>query len=173
MTIFDLERLDPNLYKVFADLQILANKKRDIEKAIHLDEEHKLRQLSSLKTAVSFNGPYLQSGARIEDLSLVFTLPGYDEIEMKLDGKNEDVKLENLQEYIDLTMHYFFHETVKVQFQAFRKGFNQIFPVESLRPFSQNSMELEDIICGTQRNEEEWNSALKLSEFIVPAHGFH
>jgi len=46
----------------------------------------------------------------------VFTLPGYDEIEMKLDGKNEDVKLENLQEYIDLTMHYFFHETVKVQF---------------------------------------------------------
>jgi len=59
MTIFDLERLDPNLYKVFADLQVLANKKRDIEKAIHLDEEHKLRQLSSLKTAVSLNDPYL------------------------------------------------------------------------------------------------------------------
>jgi len=29
------------------------------------------------------------------------------------------------------------------------------------------------MICGTQRNEEEWTSVSKLSEFIVPAHGFH
>jgi hypothetical protein len=43
MTIFDLERLDPGIYKVFAELQVLANKKRDIEKAIHLDQDHKER----------------------------------------------------------------------------------------------------------------------------------
>ncbi len=32
MNIFDLERLNPSIFKVFADLQILANKKRDIDK---------------------------------------------------------------------------------------------------------------------------------------------
>ena len=53
MTIFDLERLDPGIYKVFAELQVLANKKRDVEKAIHLDQDHKERWLSTLKTAVS------------------------------------------------------------------------------------------------------------------------
>ena len=37
MNIFDLERLDPNLYKVFADLQILANKKKEIDKGIFID----------------------------------------------------------------------------------------------------------------------------------------
>jgi len=72
----------------------------------------------------------------MEDLSLAFTLPGYDSIEMRVDGKSTDVTLDNLQEYIDLTMHFLFHETIKVQLQAFRKGFNQIFPVDSLRPFS-------------------------------------
>lgn len=29
------------------------------------------------------------------------------------------------------------------------------------------------MICGTQRNEEEWSSPAKLAEFITPAHGFH
>jgi E3 ubiquitin-protein ligase TRIP12 len=120
---------------------------------VFIDIDHKQRQLSTLKT---------QSGARIEDLSLVFTLPGYDNIELKQNGKNEDVTLENLQEYIDLVMHFFFHETVKVQVQAFKKGFNQIFPVENLRPFSSSSVEMEDMICGTQRNEEEWTSVAKL-----------
>jgi E3 ubiquitin-protein ligase TRIP12 len=52
---------------------------------------------------------------RVEDLSLSFILPGYDDLELKPDGKNTDVTLENLQEYLDLAMHYLFHETVKIQ----------------------------------------------------------
>lgn len=115
MNIFDLERMDPGLFKIFADLQILANKKKDIDKAIFLDQDHKTRQLNNLKTS---------QGAKVEDLSLVFTLPGFDEIELKLGGKDEYVTLDNLQDYIDLTMHYMFHEGIKVQIQAFKKGFN-------------------------------------------------
>jgi E3 ubiquitin-protein ligase TRIP12 len=56
-----------------------------------------------------------KSGVRVEDLSLSFILPGYDDLELKSDGKNTDVTLENLQEYLDLAMHYLFHETVKIQ----------------------------------------------------------
>jgi E3 ubiquitin-protein ligase TRIP12 len=37
MNIFDLERIEPQMFKVFADLQILANRKRDIEKQVFLD----------------------------------------------------------------------------------------------------------------------------------------
>jgi E3 ubiquitin-protein ligase TRIP12 len=29
------------------------------------------------------------------------------------------------------------------------------------------------MICGTSRNDEEWSHVQKLSEFIVPAHGYH
>jgi E3 ubiquitin-protein ligase TRIP12 len=34
MNIFDIERLDPSLYKVFAELQLLANKKKKFDKAV-------------------------------------------------------------------------------------------------------------------------------------------
>lgn len=116
------------------------------------DPEHKQRVLGTLK--LTFNN----QEAKLEDLSLNFTLPGYPEIELKPDGKETDVTLDNLQDYIDLTLHYMFHESLKIQIQAFKKGFNQIFPVDNLKPFAANSTELEDMICGTQRNEEEWTS---------------
>ena len=77
---------------------------------------------------------------------------------MKINGSQEEVNLENLQEYIDLVMHYLFHETIKIQVQAFRKGFNSVFPVETLNSFS-TQIELEDMICGVSRNNEEWTNA--------------
>lgn len=43
MNLFDLERIDKDLFKVFADLQILANKKRDLDKQVFLDQESKTR----------------------------------------------------------------------------------------------------------------------------------
>lgn len=50
----------------------------------------------------------------MEDLCLAFTLPGFDSIELKPNGKDEDVTLDNLQEYIDLVLHYLFHESIKI-----------------------------------------------------------
>jgi hypothetical protein len=43
MNIFDIERLDPNIFKVFAELQILANKKRDLDKSLFTDPEQRAR----------------------------------------------------------------------------------------------------------------------------------
>jgi len=43
MNIFDLERLDPQLFKVFADLQLLANKKRDLDKQMVMDSDLRSR----------------------------------------------------------------------------------------------------------------------------------
>ncbi len=43
MNLFDLERIDRDLFKVFADLQMLANRKRDLDKQVFLDQESKTR----------------------------------------------------------------------------------------------------------------------------------
>ena len=91
---------------------------------------------------------------------------------MKINGSQEEVNLENLQEYIDLVMHYLFHETIKIQVQAFRKGFNSVFPVETLNSFS-TQIELEDMICGVSRNNEEWTNAQRLADNIAPSYGYH
>ena len=50
----------------------------------------------------------------MEDLSLYFVLPGYDTIELRENGKEEQVTIHNLQDYIDLLMNYTFHETIKL-----------------------------------------------------------
>lgn len=73
------------------------------------DPEHKLRVLSTLKLSMN------NQEFKLEDLLLTFTLPGYSEIELKPDGKDTDVTLDNLQDYIDLTLHYLFHESLKIQ----------------------------------------------------------
>jgi hypothetical protein len=43
MNIFDLDRLDKEFYKVFAELQVIANKKREVDKSSILDQESKMR----------------------------------------------------------------------------------------------------------------------------------
>lgn len=44
-------------------------------------------------------------------------------------GLEKEVTVENVQDYIDLVLHYTFHDTVKIQIQGFKKGFNEIFPI--------------------------------------------
>ena len=43
MNIFDLDRLNSEVYKVIADIQLLENKKREIDKQINTDPDSKLR----------------------------------------------------------------------------------------------------------------------------------
>jgi len=163
MNVFDLEKIDKDLFKIFSEFQLIANRKRELDKQIYLDPESKARQVNALRTT---------QGARIEDLALAFTMPGFDHIELKQNGKSIDLNLHNLQEYIDLVMHFTFHESIKIQLQAFRKGFNLIFPLETLKPFS-TANELEEMICGVQRNDEDWQNIARLKESVVPAHGYY
>jgi hypothetical protein len=57
--------------------------------------------------------------------------------------------------------------------QAFKKGFNQIFPIDCLLPFDSSS-ELESMICGTlSRNESDWSDKAILYDNIKPDHGYY
>ena len=72
-------------------------------------------------------------------------------------------------------MHYTFHETVKMQIAAFKKGFNAIFPISSMAPFTHSSSseeELETMVCGIKCNDSEWQNKEELMKYIVPDHGY-
>lgn len=95
----------------------------------------------------------------------MFTLPAYDNIELIRGGSERAVELENVQDYVDLSLHYTFHETIKLQVQAFKKGFNAIFPISSLAPFTHAGSEegeLETIVCGIGCDGAEWRSKEEL-----------
>jgi len=88
-------------------------------------------------------------------------MPCFDHIELINNGADVNVTLENAQEYVDLVLHHTFHETVKMQLQAFKKGFNAIFPIYSLQPFTHSSSseeELESMVCGIQCKDSDFQN---------------
>ena len=87
------------------------------------------------------------------------------------DGKDTAVTLDNLQEYIDLVLHAVFHETINLQIQSFKKGFNAVLPIESLRPF-QAREEVELLVCGSEPSDEEWADINMLRDVVKPDHGY-
>ena len=48
-----------------------------------------------------------------------------------------------------------------MQVQAFKKGFNAIFPISSLKPFTilnNAEEELEKMVCGVNSRDPEWKN---------------
>lgn len=62
----------------------------------------------------------LQNNATVEDFDLYFVCPTDSTIELIKGGQEEKVTLENLQDYIDLSLHYIFHETINLQIKFFK-----------------------------------------------------
>jgi hypothetical protein len=56
----------------------------------------------------------------VEDFDLYFVCPTDSTIELIKGGQEEKVTLENLQDYIDLSLHYIFHETINLQIKFFK-----------------------------------------------------
>lgn len=118
----------------------------------NIDQEAKARLNAAIKTA---------SGTKVEDLYLFFTLPGYEKVELVQDGSNTQLTLANVQEYIDLVLHSIFYDCVNLQLQAFKKGFNSVLPLDSIRTFSTKE-EIEMMICGEAQDDVEWKDMGKL-----------
>lgn len=168
MSIFDVQKLDETVFNTLAEFQVIAAKARSVEKqaaAKNLSDEVRDKQLASLT---------ISNGSRVEDYAIAFTLPCYDEIELIPGGKDRDVVLANAQDYVDLALHHTFHETVKLQVSAFKKGFNSIFPISSLAPFCHASCgggDLESIVCGSSSTDADWSPEC-LTKHIDPDHGY-
>lgn len=71
-----------------------------------------------------------------------------------------------------MVLHCTFNECVLLQIQAFKKGFNSIMPIDSIRSFSTKG-EIEDMICGEMMDEQEWKDLGKLKMGIKPDHGYN
>ncbi|KAK6282876.1 hypothetical protein POUND7_016701 [Theobroma cacao] len=103
-------------------------------------------------------------GAPIEDLCLEFTLPGYQDYILKPGDENVDIN--NLEEYISLVVDATVKTGIMRQMEAFRAGFNQVFDIASLQIFT--SQELDYLLCGRR---ELWE-AETLADHIKFDHGY-
>lgn len=88
-------------------------------------------------------------------MCLDFTLPGYPDIELVIDGSSKTVAKENLAEYLELVVDFTLVTGVKAQIDAFRQGFNQIIPTHFFDCFSLDEIM---IIIGGE-DDKSWNQA--------------
>lgn len=116
----------------------------------------------------------MTNGDKLADYGFPFKLPGYD-IDLITGGGDVDVTVDNCQDYVDLVLHYTFHETIKMQVQAFKKGFNSIFPIHSLAPFTHSCSaddELIEMVCGMVCKDKDFTNEDNLKHYINPDHGY-
>eukprot|EP00898_Chlorokybus_atmophyticus_P003350 jgi/Chlat1/4015/Chrsp26S04084 len=109
----------------------------------------------------------LLRGAPVEALCLDFTLPGQPDYELKPNGADISVTVENLHEYVELVVDATVKSGIAEQLDAFTAGFNQVFALKSLQVFS--AEELEAILCGSG---EQW-TVESLAENIKFDHGYN
>ncbi|KAK3028482.1 hypothetical protein RJ639_040051 [Escallonia herrerae] len=150
LDLHDLLSFDAEFGKTLQELQALVCRKQYLE-SIGCRDSNEI-------VDIRFHG------ASIEDLCLDFTLPGYPDYILK--PRNDNVDINNLEEYISLVVDATVRTGVMRQMEAFRAGFNQVFDVAALQIFSPN--ELDYLLCGRR---ELWE-AETLVDHIKFDHGY-
>ncbi|PWA53720.1 ubiquitin-protein ligase 4 [Artemisia annua] len=151
LTVYDIQSFDPVLGKTLIEFQALV-------------ERRKYLQSVGENSAVNLDLCFRDT--KIEDLHLDFTLPGYPDFILGSGPNKEMVNTTNLGEYIELVVDATIKSGISKQMDAFKSGFNQVFPIDHLQIFTDE--ELERLLCG---ESETWNPN-QLLELVKFDHGY-
>ncbi|KAL7265164.1 hypothetical protein ACSBR1_003011 [Camellia fascicularis] len=152
LTVYDIHSFDPELSRALLEFQAVVERKRYLESVCG--------ENSTLKLNLCFRN------TTIEDLSLDFSLPGYPGYTLTSGPDPKLVNMTNLEEYVSLIVDATINAGVCRQMQAFKSGFNQVFPIKHLQVFSEE--ELERLLCG----EREFWTSNELLDHIKFDHGY-
>jgi len=157
LCIDDIKTIRPELHGFLVKALSLVRQRQ------HLEAASAGAPPSALKAQIE---QLMIDDVSIEDLCLDFTLPGYDDIPLRPGGKDIAVTLYNLEDYVDLVVKVMLNTSIAPQMNAFREGFNSIFPIRQMQLFS--VVELDEMFCGSTQpiNMEQ------LEAYTVCDHGY-
>ncbi|XP_024443585.1 E3 ubiquitin-protein ligase UPL4 isoform X2 [Populus trichocarpa] len=152
LNLYDIQSFDPELGRTLLEFQALVNRKKNMGLVI-------VENSSSTQDACFWN-------TRIEDLCLDFTLPGYSDYILSFDEDHKIVNMDNLEVYVSHIVDATIHTGISRQVEAFKSGFNQVFPIKHLMIFTEE--ELERLLCG----ERDFWAFNELLDHIKFDHGY-
>lgn len=150
-----LRAVDPSLARSLERLQGYYCVRKEIE-ALPIPASSRRTKLAALTVG----------DAKLADLALDFTLPGYD-IELKPGGAHIEVDDSNLGEYLEKVLDWTLGSGVAEQVKAFQDGFSSIFPIKSIKIFS-----LDELYLLFGNADEDW-SRETLEVAIKADHGYN
>jgi len=145
LTIKDFNIIYPELGKTINQFIELIKLKKDITSDNSLSEEQKKKEKISSIT--------IRNG-KIEDLYLLFTVPGHDDWELKKGGKNISLNIHNIEEYVKLIIEFYFEVSIRGQIDCFINGFNTVFPISTLHVFTESEILI--LISGSD-DKSDWS----------------
>lgn len=177
LDLTDLMQLDPEHGKVLHQIQDMVMKKREIEADDAITTEARTEAIGNLKYRYQAAEPGSadpnDGTCDLADLGLyfVYTPPssvyGVVEHPLRAGGGDEEVTIYNAEDYVQLRTDFMLEIGLAPQLEAFRGGFNEVFPIDKLAIFTPE--EVQNILCGEQR--PEWNIA-DLTKYTEPKFGY-
>ncbi|KAG8126249.1 hypothetical protein E2320_021608 [Naja naja] len=165
LTWEDFELVNPHRARFLKEIKDLAIKRRQVLSNKGFSEDEKNTKLQELMMKnPSGSGPPLS----IEDLGLNFQfcpssrVYGFTAVDLKPGGEDELVTMDNAEEYVDLMFDFCMHTGIQKQMDAFRDGFNRVFPMEKLSSFSHEEVQM--ILCGNQSPSWEAEDIINYTE---------
>ncbi|KZF20998.1 hypothetical protein L228DRAFT_248745 [Xylona heveae TC161] len=152
-----VKTVDDDLAKSLKLFKQFMTEKRKIDEDQTFDPGQKARAVANVRV----------HGARVEDLELDFTLPGYPSIELIPNGSNVPVTIENVGQYVERVIDLTLGSGVQKQVKAFTTGFSQVFPYSALSAFTPG-----ELVMLFGRVEEDW-SLETLTDSIKADHGYN
>ena len=132
---------------------------------INLNDFENLLNLKTLFKEIFNNN----NNENIKNLQIYFNLPGFEEIELKENGKNILLSNENKNEYFQLLFNKLFNSNEIIQIKnSFLKGFNKVFDFKNLKLFT--SIEIQNNFLTSFF--VPWEEKI-LIENIIPDHGYN
>jgi E3 ubiquitin-protein ligase TRIP12 len=136
-----VKSVDHDLAQSLHLLKRFAMAKKHVDEDSSLDAAQKVEAIERIEI----------DGARVEDLGLDFTLPGYP-IELLEKGADKPVTIDNVGVYVEKVIDFTLGCGVQRQVDAFRAGFSQVFPYSALKAFTPD-----ELVMLFGRVDEDWS----------------
>ena len=162
LDIDDFMQIFPEKAKMLMALTEFVARRDAIESDWALDFEEKVEQIDELR--VNIEG----TECHFEDLALTFavnppsSLFPYEHAELIEDGLKTEVNAQNAHLYVQKCMDFYLNTGIRDQMLAFRNGFDMVFPLASLIPFS--ATELQTVLSGEQCPKWSREDLLRFTE---------
>ena len=119
----DLKNVDTHLYRSLENLKDILRKRRSILFNAYKASRSSNVTVENCLISKEFEKQIIQLEKSVVDLDLDFTLPGYSHIELKKNGKDILVNLENLEEYLNVMLQSF----VCLKKKKFKRQFKKFY----------------------------------------------
>jgi len=157
VNLSDIRNIDNDLFKVVKDFENLIKTKKEYIK------NNNIKDIEN----TNFDDIILYNKSKLSELDIYFIFPGYDNIELKPNGKDILLTMNNIEEYINLIYDYLFYKGIEPVIKSFKEGFNLNFNIEKLKCFT--CFEIVEYICGSL--DKKWDENI-LFENVKPDHGY-